>query len=98
MHEWFIGNKKTDLRDGEVAVAVEVPLPPSKQGACYAKLKRYAGEDLAQASVAVLALPKSEYRVAFGAVAPRPVRSGKIERLLKGKKLSPQLLTKLNFS
>jgi carbon-monoxide dehydrogenase medium subunit len=56
------------------------------------KLGRYKGEDLAQASVAVLALPKRQYRVAFGSVAPVPIRAKKIETVLKGNPLDDRLL------
>ncbi|MFH1723338.1 MAG: xanthine dehydrogenase family protein subunit M [Elusimicrobiota bacterium] len=91
---WFLGPKKPALKDGELALGVEIPLPPKRQGGCYAKLGRYKGEDLAQASVAVLALPRNECRVAFGAVGPRPFRSRKIEALLSVKKPDASVIEK----
>jgi len=45
------------LKRGEIATGVAVPLPGKKHAACFVKLRRYEGEDLAQASVTVLALP-----------------------------------------
>ena len=56
------------------------------------KLGRYKGEDLAQASVAVLALSNRQYRVAFGSVAPVPIRAKKIEKVLNGNPLDENLL------
>jgi carbon-monoxide dehydrogenase medium subunit len=69
-----------------------VALPKNKHAGCFVKLRRYEGEDLAQASVVVLALAGHDYRIAFGAVAPRPIRAGKIESLLAGKPLSDSLI------
>jgi len=56
------------------------------------KQRRYEGEDLAQASVTVLALAGNSYRVSFGSVAPWPVRARKIEALLEGQELSESLI------
>ena len=90
--EWFVGPKKTALRNGELAVGVKIPLPKRKNGACYVKLGRYRGEDLAQVGVGILALAGEEYRVSFCAVGPVPTRAGKIERCLNGKKLTDELI------
>lgn len=90
--EWFLGPRKTVLKRGEIATAVAVPLPKQKHGACFVKLRRYEGEDLAQASVAVLALDDHRYRIAFGSVAPRPIRGERIEALLAGQPLSDRLI------
>jgi CO/xanthine dehydrogenase FAD-binding subunit len=92
LNEWFVGPRKTVLRRGEIATGVAVPLPKKKHAACFVKLRRYEGEDLAQASVTVLALAGNSYRVSFGAVAPRPVRGEKIEALLEGRELTDELI------
>ena len=90
--DWFVGPRRTVLKRGEVATAVVVPLPKQKHAACFVKLRRYEGEDLAQASVTVLALAGNQYRISFGSVAPRPVRGEKIEALLAGHPLSDDLI------
>jgi carbon-monoxide dehydrogenase medium subunit len=92
LNEWFIGPRKTVLKRGEIATSVAVPLPKKKHGACFVKLRRYEGEDLAQASVTVLALAGNSYRVSFGAVAPRPIRGERIEALLEGGELTDDLI------
>ena len=56
---------------------------------------RYAGEDLAQAAVGIVAYPGDEYRVAFGAVAPTPIRSTRIEDALRGKPLDEDLIAEV---
>ena len=88
---WFLGPRRTALGEGELVSAISIPLP-GKHGACYLKLGRYRGEDLAQASVAVLALPGDRYRIAFGAVAPATVRATAIEEHLEGRPLDDAAL------
>jgi CO/xanthine dehydrogenase FAD-binding subunit len=90
--EWFLGPRKTALGPGEILTEIAIPQPAGGHGGCYVKLGRYRGEDLAQASVAVLALPERRYRVAFGAVAPTPVRARRIEALMNGRELSEALI------
>jgi carbon-monoxide dehydrogenase medium subunit len=94
LHDWFVGPRKTVLKRGEIATGVAVPLPKPKHGACFVKLRRYEGEDLAQASVTVLALAGNGYRISFGAVAPRPIAGERIEALLEGEPLSDDLIQK----
>jgi carbon-monoxide dehydrogenase medium subunit len=92
LDEWFLGPRETSRKPGEIATGVRFNLPEGKSGACWAKLGRYRGEDLAQASVAVLVSGNHEYRIAFGAVAPRPIRGREMEERLKGKALSDALI------
>jgi CO/xanthine dehydrogenase FAD-binding subunit len=89
---WFVGPRKTALKRGEIVTGLDLPLPKKKHAGCFVKLKRYEGGDLAQASVAILALDGNSYRIAFGAVASRPIRAPKIEALLEGKALSGPLM------
>ena len=90
--KWFTGVKRTALKPGELVTAVTLPLIKKKAGACYVKLGRYQGEDLAQVGVGILALAGNEYRVAFCAVGPVPTRAKRIEALLAGKELDDALI------
>ncbi|HRY29591.1 MAG TPA: xanthine dehydrogenase family protein subunit M [Elusimicrobiota bacterium] len=92
LKDFFMGPKKTALAPGELVTGVAVRIPKKKSGGCYAKLGRYAGEDLAQVGLAVLALADNTYRVAHCAVGPVARRAEKIEGLLNGKRLSDILL------
>jgi CO/xanthine dehydrogenase FAD-binding subunit len=91
LSEWFLGPRRTALLSGELVTGISVPLPGA-HGGCYLKLGRYRGEDLAQASVAVLALPGNRYRITFGAVAPTTVRATAIEAALEGRPLNDAAL------
>ena len=88
--DWFVGPRATARRDGEVVTHVTFDIEP--HGGCYVKLMRYGGEDLAQAAVAVVVDRNLSYRVAFGAVAPTPIRAEPIEDLLAGHRPSDDLL------
>jgi CO/xanthine dehydrogenase FAD-binding subunit len=90
--KWFLGPRKTALKPGEMVSGITFPLPEAKHAGCFIKLGRYAGEDLAQASVLTMALADNHYRIAFGSVAPVPFRAGRIEALLNGKELDARLL------
>jgi carbon-monoxide dehydrogenase medium subunit len=92
IEEWFTGPKKTDLQSGELVVGLGMSSSAQACGGSYVKLGRYRGEDLAQASVAVLVSPDYEYRVAFGAVGPTPVRARKLEAAIKGDKPTEEML------
>lgn len=92
MDQWFRGPRETALEQGEVATGVAVCVPEGGHGGAYPRLSRYRGEDLAQASMAVVVTPGPCYRVAFGAVAATPVRARRIEALLEGNDLSPDLI------
>lgn len=89
---WFQGPRKTALKNDELMTEIVIRQPAGRHAGCYVKLGRYQGEDLAQAGVAILALPKNTYRIAFGAVAPRPLRGARVEELLKGKMLTAEVI------
>ncbi len=90
--EWFKAPRKTALAEDEMVCEVRIPIPKEKHCGVYLKLGRYRGEDLAQAGVGVMLNDKKEYKVAFNAVGPTPVRSSKIESLLHGKTVDEALL------
>lgn len=88
--DWFVGLRETARTDDEVVTHLTIALRP--HGGVYVKLMRYGGEDLAQAAVGIVAYPDHEYRVAFGAVAPTPIRSTRIEQVLRDKPLTESLV------
>jgi CO/xanthine dehydrogenase FAD-binding subunit len=89
--DWFEGPKKTGLLPGELVVGLEMPASAASCAGSYVKLGRYRGEDLAQASVAILVSPGHEYRVAFGAVGPTPKRATRLEAAIKGEEPSEEM-------
>lgn len=92
--KWFVGPRKTALQPGEMVTKFSFTPPKEKVTSCYLKLRRLRGEDLAQASVAIFAHKKT-YKIAFGAVAPTPIRAPHMEALLEHQDISEHLIEKL---
>jgi len=90
INDWFLGLRQTARTDDEVVTHLTIALRP--HGGVYVKLMRYGGEDLAQAAVGIVTYADHEYRVAFGAVAPTPIRSARIEDALRGRPLDDALV------
>ena len=90
INDWFLGLRQTARTDDEVVTHLTIAVRP--HGGVYVKLMRYGGEDLAQAAVGIVAYAEHEYRVAFGAVAPTPIRSARIEDALRGRPLDDALI------
>ncbi|MDJ0790465.1 MAG: xanthine dehydrogenase family protein subunit M [Acidimicrobiia bacterium] len=80
---WFVGLRQTARREDEIVTHLTMELPT--HGGCYVKLMRYGGEDLAQAAVAIVVDDAHDYRIAFGAVAPTPVRAHAVEDAIRGR-------------
>ena len=93
INDWFVGLRKTARTEDEIVSHLTIEVPD--HGGVYVKLMRYAGEDLAQAAVGIVAYPGDEYRVAFGAVAPTPFRSARIEEALHGRPLEDELIAEV---
>ena len=92
INDFFLGPRKTVLKEDEFVYGVNVPLPQKKNGGSYVKLGRYNGEDLAQVGIGILILEGNEYRIAHCAVGPVAARAKKIEQLLNGKPLDDSLI------
>ena len=90
INDWFVGLRQTARTDDEVVTHLTIKVRP--HGGVYVKLMRYAGEDLAQASVGIAVYPDHEYRVSFGAVAITPIRSPRIEKALGGRPLDEDVI------
>ncbi len=82
--------RKTVLRPDEIVTAIKVPYVEGTKG-IFTKVARRREVDLSTICSTV-ALVNGEYRLAFGAVAPTPVRLKKTEALLKGRALDDRLI------
>lgn len=96
LEDWFVGPRSTRLRSGEMATGITLTLPPVGHAGAFIKLSRYSGEDLAQANLAILVTADREYRLAFGAVAPTPVRAHRIEAMIEGREVDDRLLDEVS--
>ena len=91
--DWFVGSRKTSLKQGEFVKGISIDVPPGKHAGCFVKLGRYSGEDLAQVNLVILALDDGTFRISYGAVAPVPVRAKKIEALLAGRPIDAEIIS-----
>jgi len=82
--------RKTVLKPDEIVVGVKVPFIEGIKGV-FTKISRRKEVDLSTICGTVLKIGDS-YRMAFGAVAPTPIRLLKTENLLSGKMLTPALI------
>ena len=87
---------ETALRHDELLAEIQIPSIPPNTGVKFTKFSQIVG-DYANASVAVLiTLDKNEIcdnvRIALGSVGIAPMRAKKAEEILKGKKVSDDLL------
>lgn len=91
---FFTGPRKTVVKDTEIVTKVTIPLYKGDFGESYVKLGRYRGEDIAQVAVAVSVDKEWNYKIAYAAVGPVPLRIPEAEKILHGKAITNELIEK----
>jgi len=94
LEDFFLGPGKTLLEPGDVVTEIVVPPPPPGTRKIYIKHGRRKAMELATVGVAVTHVPGAETRIVLGAVAPTPLRARHAEDLLRGKRLTDELIDK----
>jgi len=96
INEFFTGFRKTVLQSDEMVLDINVPTPPPGSRSVYLKLSTRHSMDLAIVGVAAWGIMTSDIcqdvTIALGAVAPTPVRAPFAEEMLKGNKITPELI------
>lgn len=96
LEEFFLGPGRSRKAPAELLAAVEVPLPPAGFRGEFYKHGTRPGLDIATISIAFGARRDGpllrDVRLAFGAVAPTPVRAPRAEALLEGRALDAAAL------
>lgn len=91
LNDFFVGPGRTKRTPAELLVAVHVPVPADGHFARFFKFGTRPALDISTISIALAAVQRngtlSNVRVAFGAVAPTPVRSPHTEQALEGRRL-----------
>ncbi len=89
--EFFVSPGRTRLAEAELLGAVRVPLPPEGFTARFHKFGTRPALDISAISIAIGGVLSngvfSDVRVAFGAVAPTPLRGAATEQALEGRRL-----------
>lgn len=88
---FFAGPGKTTRAPYELVVAIEIPVPPAGFHGAFYKLGTRPALDISGVAIGLGAVREGErlrnVRVAFGAVAPTPIRAPRTEAVLEGKAL-----------
>lgn len=94
--DFFTGPGKTVRRPSELLAAVEVPLPPRGFAGVFYKNGTRPGLDISAIAIAAGAVLEgkrlTQVRIAFGAVAPTPIRAPRTEAALEGHALDTATL------
>lgn len=89
LQQFFLAPGRTCREPAEILVAVEVPLPPAGFAGEFYKHGTRPGLDIAAIAIAAGARLDGgilrDVRVAFGAVAPTPIRAPRTEAALEGR-------------
>jgi CO/xanthine dehydrogenase FAD-binding subunit len=93
---FLLGPGRTGRASTELVVAVEVPLPPAGFDGAFYKHGTRPGLDISTISIAAGAVRDGgtlrDVRIAFGAVAPTPIRAPRTEAALEGRMADPETL------
>ena len=94
--DFFTGPGRTVRRPEELLTAVRVPLPPAGHLARFYKFGTRPALDISAISIGIAGVRDGaclrNVRVAFGAVAPTPVRAPKTEAALEGRPLDAETI------
>jgi CO/xanthine dehydrogenase FAD-binding subunit len=96
VEDFFTGPNETVLTGEEILQEIHVPnLPPHSKGR-YLKLTPRRSMDLAVVGIAVVVTTEdgicNDIRIALGAVAPTPIRARRAENMIRGQKLSDEVI------
>jgi carbon-monoxide dehydrogenase medium subunit len=96
MDKFFMGYKLTRLGRGDVMTRITLSLPDLEVKGSHTKLGLRKAASICVASVALMLLKENGHiakaRIAFGSVAPQPIRAYALEALLEGSAINDALL------
>jgi len=97
LNEFFTGPGKSVIQENELLIGVDIPVPPAGFVGGFGKFGPRPALEIAMAAVGLGGVVKdgviTDVRVAFGAVAPTPIRSAETEAALEGKKLDEETIS-----
>jgi len=96
LNQFFTGPRNTVLAEDELLTGISIPRPDAASRGVYLKLSPRHSMDLAVVGVAAVGIISDgvckDVKVALGAVAPTPLRAPVAEEMLRGKKITPELI------
>ena len=97
--DFTTGYYETALHHNELLTEIQVPSPPPHTGVKYTKFSQITGDHAIASAAISITLDKNketckDARIVLGAVEPVPLRVKKAEDILKGQKLTDDLLAR----
>ncbi len=96
LDEFFLGPAKTVVKQGEMMTAINVPVPPKSSGTSYQHISARGKVDISAVGVGAMITMNGDIcedaRIFLGAVAPVPMMAVKAQDVLKGNKITDELL------
>ena len=96
LDQFFLGPAQTVVKQGELLTAINVPVPPKGSGAAYQHISARGKVDISAVGVGVMLIMNGDIcedaRIFLGAVAPVPMMAVKAQDVLKGNKITEELL------
>jgi CO/xanthine dehydrogenase FAD-binding subunit len=98
LEDFFTGSCQTVLKNDEILIEIQVPEPAARTRGVYFKFSPRGTIDPAIAGLAAVItfeednLTCKEARIVLGAVAPTPLRAKEAEDVLKGEKITEELV------
>jgi len=96
LDKFFKGPRQTVMQKDEMLLHIFIPAPAPYTKGVYLKLSPRHSMDLAVVGVAVAASCENgictDAKIALGAVAPTSIRATKAEQVLRGRRVSPELI------
>lgn len=96
IEKFFLGYRLTQLGRGDVMTGISLPLPAVGTRGGHTKLGLRKAASICVSSVALTLLKEDDHiakiRIAFGSVAPQPIRAYALEDFLEGKTVNDAIL------
>jgi CO/xanthine dehydrogenase FAD-binding subunit len=96
MEDFFTGPNQTVAGDDELLTEIHMPVLPAGNRGTYIKLSPRRAMDLAIVGVAVSGIIEKgvfkDIRISLAAAAPTPIRVKPAENILRGQKISPEII------
>jgi CO/xanthine dehydrogenase FAD-binding subunit len=96
LDEFFTGPGQNVLKQGELVKSINVPVPPKGSGTSYQHISARGKVDISAVCVGAMLTMKGDIckdaRIFLGAVAPTPMMAKNAQNILKGKKITEELL------
>ncbi|MFH1954600.1 MAG: xanthine dehydrogenase family protein subunit M [Pseudomonadota bacterium] len=98
LDQFFRGPGLTAMEQGEILTTISVPLPSPFSGASYKHISPRGKVDISAVGIGAMVIMDGDIckdaRIVLGAVAPVPMRAGKTEKLIRGKRLTQELMAR----